>query len=45
MEPRREQPKAPKPGTQERKKRFRIIKLEPRISPVSLNFSEITITK
>ena len=38
MEPRREEPsrkepKAPKPATEERKKRFRIVKLEERIAP------------
>jgi hypothetical protein len=33
MELRREEPKVPKPGTEERKKRFRIVKLEERIAP------------
>jgi hypothetical protein len=33
MEPRREEPKAPKPRTEEKPKRFRIVKLEERIAP------------
>jgi hypothetical protein len=33
MEPRREEPKVPKAGIEERKKRFRIVKLEERIAP------------
>ena len=33
MEPRREEPKVPKPGAEVRPKRFRIIKLEERIAP------------
>jgi hypothetical protein len=33
MEPRREEPKAPKPRPQEKQKRFRLIKLEERIAP------------
>jgi hypothetical protein len=33
MEQRREQPKTPKAGAPERKKRFRIIKLEERVAP------------
>jgi hypothetical protein len=35
MEPRREEPKAPKPRTEEKPKRFRIVKLEERIAPSS----------
>jgi hypothetical protein len=33
MEPRREELKAPKPRTEEKPKRFRIVKLEERIAP------------
>jgi hypothetical protein len=33
MEPRREEPKVPRPSTEGRKKRFRIVKLEERIAP------------
>ena len=33
MEPRREEPKVPNPGTQQKPKRFRLIKLEERIAP------------
>jgi hypothetical protein len=33
MEPHHEKPKVPKAGTEERKKRFRIVKLEERIAP------------
>jgi hypothetical protein len=33
MEPRREEPKAPKPRPEEKRKRFRVIKLEERIAP------------
>jgi hypothetical protein len=33
MEPRREQPKVPEPRPDEKRKRFRIIKLEERIAP------------
>jgi hypothetical protein len=33
MEPSREQPKAPKPPTEDKPKRFRIVKLEERIAP------------
>jgi hypothetical protein len=35
MEPRREKPKAPKPRSEERPKRFHLIKLEQRLAPVS----------
>jgi hypothetical protein len=33
VEPRRENPKAPKPRPAEKQKRFLLIKLEPRIAP------------
>jgi hypothetical protein len=33
MEPRREEPKAPTPRPEEKRKRFRIVKLEERIAP------------
>jgi hypothetical protein len=33
MKPRREQPKAAKPRPEEKQKRFRLIKLEERITP------------
>jgi hypothetical protein len=33
MEPRRERPKDPRPRPQGKPKRFRIVKLEPRIAP------------
>jgi hypothetical protein len=33
MEPRREEPKAPKPRPEEKRKRFRIVKVEERIAP------------
>jgi hypothetical protein len=33
MEPGREEPKVAKTGTEERKKRFRIVKLEERVAP------------
>ena len=33
MEPHRDEPKTPKLGVEERKKRFRIVKLEDRIAP------------
>ncbi len=33
MEPRREEPKAPEPRTEQKPKRFRIVKLEERIAP------------
>jgi hypothetical protein len=33
MEPRREEPKVAKTRTEERKKRFRIVKLEERVAP------------
>ena len=33
MEPRREEPKAPKSRPEEKQKRFRIVKLEERIAP------------
>ena len=33
MEPRREEPKGPKPGPKEKRKRFRLVKLEERIAP------------
>jgi hypothetical protein len=33
VEPRREKPQAPRPGTEDMPKRFRIIKLEERIAP------------
>jgi hypothetical protein len=34
MEPRREKPKAPKPRTEEKPKRFHLIKLEQRLAPI-----------
>jgi hypothetical protein len=34
MEPRREEPKTPKPRPEEKPKRFRLIKLEERVAPV-----------
>ncbi len=34
MEPRRETPKAPKPRPEKKRKRFRIVKLEERITPI-----------
>jgi hypothetical protein len=37
MEKRREEPKAPKPRTQEKPKRFRIVKLEQRVAPIELS--------
>jgi hypothetical protein len=33
MEPLREKPKAAKPGSEQKRKRFRIVKLEERIAP------------
>jgi hypothetical protein len=33
MEPRREKPNVPEPRSQEKRKRFRIVKLEERIAP------------
>jgi hypothetical protein len=33
MEPRREEPKAPKPRPEEKPKRFRILRLEERLAP------------
>jgi hypothetical protein len=33
MGPRRQQPKAPEPRPEEKRKRFRIVKLEERIAP------------
>jgi hypothetical protein len=33
MEPRREEPQAPKPRPEEKPKRFRLVKLEDRIAP------------
>jgi hypothetical protein len=33
MEPRREQPTPPNPGPEEKRKRFRLVRLEERIAP------------
>jgi hypothetical protein len=33
MEPRREQPKVPQPHPQQKPKRFRLVKLEERVTP------------
>ena len=35
MQPRREEPKAPPPSAEQKRKRFRIVKLEERIAPGS----------
>jgi hypothetical protein len=48
MEPRREKPKVPKPQTEEKAKRFRLIKLEKRIAPTSFQWgmgSQSTLAK
>jgi hypothetical protein len=39
-EARREEPKAPKPGTEEKPKRFGLLKLEERIAP-SFSWGEV----
>jgi hypothetical protein len=40
-EPRREEPKAPEPRTEQKPKRFGLIKLEERIAPFSFNWGEV----
>jgi hypothetical protein len=39
MEPRQEKPKTTKPRTEERPKRFRLIKLEQRIAPTGYDLT------
>jgi hypothetical protein len=38
MEPRQEKPKSAKPRTEEKPKRFRIVKLEERIAPTGMSW-------